>query len=131
MKLFTTLGVFLMFCAICYPQIHIETEYREYCYWNDYTEKYDDCEGYEEFTTFDVAEDWTYWVHTTPTIQSTYYVIESKYMEDYDLTFYYVESDAGNEYIYVFDVMRDEIRIFGTDRNGDPYILTFYVKSWE
>ncbi len=120
-----------MFTSLCYSQSHVETYYREYCFYNDDSQEFDDCNGYEEISTFDIADDWSYWVHTTPKMQSTYYVIDTKYMEEYGLTFYYVESDVGNNYIYVFDILKDEIRIFGKNKEGEEYILTFYVNKWE
>ncbi|MCX7833325.1 MAG: hypothetical protein N2490_03860 [Ignavibacteria bacterium] len=128
--LYTLIFIFAVF-SLSYSQTHIETYYREYCYWNYYTEKYDDCDGYAEFSTFDISEDWSYWVHTTPIMQSTYYVLKTEYNEDYELTYYYVESDAGNNYIYVFDIMNNEIRIFGVNKEDEPFILTFYVSAWE
>ncbi len=131
MKKYLILFGFLILSQLCYSQTHVEAYYREYCYYNDSTEKYDDCYGYDELSTFDISEDWSYWIHTTPKMQSTYYVIDSQYMDKYELTFYYVESDAGNKYIYVFDIMKDEIRIFGYNKEGEKFILTFFCNKWE
>ncbi len=131
MKKLIFLIVIFLFTSLCYSQSHVETYYREYCFYNDDSQEFDDCNGYEEISTFDIADDWSYWVHTTPKMQSTYYVIDTKYMEEYGLTFYYVESDVGNNYIYVFDILKDEIRIFGKNKEGEEYILTFYVNKWE
>lgn len=124
------LGSFVI-TITAYSQVHIEAYYREYCYYNDSTESFDDCYGYEENSSFDIAHDWSYWIHTTPKMQSTYYVNDVVFMKEYNVDFYYVESDAGNKYIYVFDELKNEIRIFGVNKDGESFILTFYTNLWE
>jgi len=130
MKKFVFLFVLVLFAVSAYSQTYIETKYREYCYYNEYSEKYDDCEGYEDFTTFKISKDWSYWTHITPQMTSTYYVDDSYYDGNIDFKIYEVTSDANNKYKYVFDFDNLEVRILGKTKEGKSFLLRFYVKDW-
>ena len=73
-------------------------------------------------------KDETMFVHTTPTMKSTYYVKDKLSSEDNQFT-YNVVSDAGNEYYYIFDVKNEEIKAITEDENGNSILIRWYVKS--
>lgn len=102
--------------------------HREYCYWNENTELFEDCEGYEEPSLFVMNADETMFTHTIETMKSTYYVSESEYDEQYEVWSYTVKSDVGNEYIYIFDPKNKEIRVLFM-QDGETVLLRFYVKA--
>lgn len=128
----TLFFIFAMFviAVSAYSQTYIDAYHREYCYYNSATDKYDDCYGYDEESLFEVATDWSYWVHTTPNMSSTYYVDDVEYNAEIGFDIYYVTSDAGNIYMYVFDPVASEIRILGTNKEGQSFLLTFYTAGW-
>jgi len=130
MKKFLLALIIVLFSVSAYSQTYIETKYREYCYYSSVTEKYDDCNGYEEYTTFKIAKDWNSWTHKTPKMTSTYYVKDSYFDGNIGFTIYEVESDAGNKYKYVFDFDSNEIRILGKNKEGTSFLLRFYIKEW-
>lgn len=109
-------------------QISFSCHYREYCYWNDYTEEFGNCEGYEEPSLFVVNGNETMFTHTIESLKSTYYVQEKEYNSENEVWLYTVTSDVGNEYIYVFDPKNKEIRTMYT-RDGRTILLRFYVKA--
>ena len=59
-------------------QVSFSCTYREYCSWNDYTEQFVDCSGFEESSLFVMNESETMITHTTESIKSTYYVTGRK-----------------------------------------------------
>ena len=120
--------VFVFTLPTLSAQVSFSCDYRESCYYSEYTESYSRCGGYEEPSLFIMNEDETMFTHTTETIKSTYYVKKKKYDSENDVFFYYVTSDVGNEYIYCFDVNAKEIRIL-IENDEDIYIIKFRVKS--
>ncbi len=102
--------------------------YREYCYWNEYTEEFGNCEGYEESSLFVMNDNETMFTHTIESMKSTYYVNEREYESEKELWFYSVTSDVGNKYLYVFDPKNKEVRAVYV-RDGKTVLLRFYVKA--
>jgi hypothetical protein len=109
-------------------QTSFSCTYREYCYWNESTKKYGDCEGYEESSLFVMNKAETMFTHTIETLKSTYYVESKEYDEKNDVFTYFVTSDVGNKYYYIFDLKNKEVRaVFESE--GKTVLLTFVVKS--
>lgn len=101
---------------------------REYCYWNEKTEKYENCEGYEESSLFVMNEAETMFTHTIEKMKSTYYVDSKEYDTKNDVYTYNVTSDVGNKYFYIYDVKNKEVRaVFNSE--GKTVLLTFTVKA--
>ena len=109
-------------------QVSFSCTYREYCYWNETTKKFVDCEGYEESSLFVMNKAETFFTHTIETIKSTYYVESKEYDEKNDVYTYNVTSDVGNKYYYIFDPKNKEVRaVF--QRDGKTVLTTFTVKA--
>ena len=103
--------------------------YREYCNWNEKLGDYEtECRGYEESSLFVMNANKTLFTHTTEKMKSTYYVKKTEYREDYNVTLYYVVSDVGNEYVYIFDPDNKEIRCLAEADDYDT-MIRFYVKA--
>jgi hypothetical protein len=115
----------LTFATGLFAQISFSCSYREYCTWNEYTEKFGNCEGYEESSLFVMNKDETMFTHTIESMKSTYYVTDSEYDDANEVWSYTVTSDVGNEYLYVFDPKNKEIRAF----DGKKTLIRFYVKA--
>ena len=113
---------------ICLAQISFSTEYREYCDWNDSTQKFDNCRGYEESSLFTMNKAESMFTHTTDEVKSTYYIKSSEYDKQKELWTYVVNSDVGNEYICVFDPKNKVIK-FVLLENKKATLLRFYIKS--
>ena len=114
--------------ALVYSQVSFSCNYREYCDWNNYTKKFENCEGYEESSLFVMNEAETVFTHTTETIKSSYFVKSSEYDKENDVYTYNVTSDVGNEYYYIFDLKNKEVRILIT-KEDTIELLRFYVKT--
>jgi len=102
--------------------------YRQYCYWNEKTEKYGNCEGYEESSLFVMNKAETMFTHTIETLKSTYYVESKEYDEINDVYTYFVTSDVGNKYYYIFDPKNKEVRAVFT-KEGKTILINFTVKA--
>ena len=112
-----------------FSQVSFSCTYREYCSWNDYKQKYENCKGYEESSIFVMNQAETMFTHTTETMKSSYYVNSSEYDSEYDVYTYFVTSDVGNKYYYIFDLKNKEIRVLIKDENDNLQLLRFYVKA--
>ena len=109
-------------------QTSFSCTYRQYCYWNETTEKYGNCEGYEESSLFVMNKAETMFTHTIETLKSTYYVESKEYDEKNDVYTYFVTSDVGNKYYYILDPKNKEVRaVF--KKEGKAILLTFTVKA--
>ena len=126
-KIFLILVAIIGFGISVNAQVSFSCYYREYCDWNDYTQRYEtNCKGYEESSLFEMNEKETMFYHTCSSIKSTYFVKEKEYDSKNDVYTYYVVSDAGNKYYVVFDLNNKQIR-FVILSSGQ--LLRFYVKN--
>ena len=91
-------------------QISFSCTYRQYCNWNENSEKYEDCEGYDESSLFVMNKAETMFTHTIETLKSTYYIDSKEYDKKNDVYTYNVTSDVGNKYYYIFDPKNKEVR---------------------
>ena len=123
----------LIFMALAAFAANAQTSYsctyREYCNWNEKLGDYEtECRGYEDSSLFVMNANKTLFTHTTEKMKSTYYVKKTEYREDYNVTLYYVVSDVGNEYVYIFDPDNKEIRCLAEADDYDT-MIRFYVKA--
>jgi hypothetical protein len=109
-------------------QTSFSCTYRQYCTWNDVTEKFENCEGYEESSLFVMNKGETMFTHTIESMKSTYYVNSSEYDKDKDVWSYSVTSDVGNKYLYVFDPKNKQIRAVYI-KDGVTKLIVFTVKA--
>lgn len=109
-------------------QTSFSSTYRQYCYWNDTTEKYGNCEGYEESSLFVMNKAETMFTHTTETMKSAYYVESKEYDEKNEVYTYFVTSDVGNKYDYIFDSKNKEVRVV-IKKEEETILLTFTLKA--
>jgi hypothetical protein len=128
LKIFVVIGFYASSNNL-FAQVSFSCVYREYCNWNEYTEKFGNCQGYEESSLFVMNEAETMFTHTIETMKSTYYVTSKKYDADNDVYTYDVTSDIGNKYFYIFDPKNKEIRAVFSDENEKSVLIRFYVKA--
>ena len=108
--------IILLFCpALCCPHgvnaqkaSYYSTNYKQECWWNDATQKYDKCTGSEQSSMFKLNADQTMFHHTTEKISSDYYVTKKEYDKDNDVYTYDVKSDVGNSYFFVVDIKNNQ-----------------------
>jgi hypothetical protein len=74
-------------------------------------------------------ENETLFKHTTETISSTYYVQSKEYDKKNDVYTYFVTSDVGNKYYYVFDLKNKEIKALLVGDRGKMQLVRFYIKA--
>ena len=121
--------IFAMLCPVfCEAQYYFSTTHRDYYKYNDLTEDFDKVSGYDENSMFKINENLTMFEHITPNMTSTYYVTNSSFDEDDGQLSLNVTSDVGNEYLYIFDINDNEIRVLFLD--GSNQILVFQVKKF-
>jgi hypothetical protein len=109
-------------------QTSFSCTYKQFCEWNKVTEKFGNCEGYEESSLFVLNKDETMFTHTIETMKSTYYVTSSEYDKEKEVWSYYVTSDVGNKYLYIFDPKKEEIRALYV-KDGESILIVFTVKA--
>jgi hypothetical protein len=111
-------------------QVSFSCTYREYCEYNDYTEKFEtDCNGYEDVSLFVMNKSETLFTHTTEERKSTYYVTKNEYNSENDVYTYNVKSDVGNDYYLIFDIKNKEVRALYIDDKEKTILLRFLVKA--
>ena len=124
-----TLSFFaLLFCLASYSQTVFTNKSRETCWWNTYSQSFDECSG----TSFDnsifiLNENEDMIVHKTSSMTSTYYVTKTE--NESNFITYEVISDVGNSYTVIFDVEKVLIKIMGSDSEGNIFITMYSVKS--
>ncbi|HVX48836.1 MAG TPA: hypothetical protein VHB48_01715 [Chitinophagaceae bacterium] len=112
--------------------LHISTDHKQTCYWNDNNSTFDNCGDNEEFASlFTLNESETMFTHTTQDIKSSYYVKSKEYKADYDSYMYDVTSDVGNKYTFIIDMKNKLVKILssGHTNASDDYLLKFSIKS--
>lgn len=128
-SLFLIAAFQLALVSIGFSQTYFSCYYRQICEWNDFTEDFDICEGYDEQSMFKMNAEETMFIHTTETIRSSYYINSTEYDTERELWVYDVTSDVGNNYMYIFDPNNDEIRVLIFAEDGSSSLIRFYVKS--
>ena len=117
MKKILIMITLLMGVLVSQAQVTITTEATKICEWDDDAETFSvNCEYYRDWSTkfwFNEAE--TVLIHTTPDMQSTYYVDDSKYNEEHNVFIYYITSDVGNKYTYFVDLDHNQLRTMKAD----------------
>ncbi|MCX6159194.1 MAG: hypothetical protein NTY74_14535 [Ignavibacteriae bacterium] len=124
--------IVIAFILICVTNIRAQVSfscyYREYCKWNEYSKEFEDCKGFEESSLFVMNKGETMFTHTIETMKSTYYVNEREYNNEKEVWTYYVTSDVGNKYYYVFDPKNKEVRAL-VSKDGETMLIRFFVKA--
>jgi hypothetical protein len=120
----------IIFCSLTnvYSQTSFSCTAREYCIWDEYSKEFVDCERYAENSLFVVNANETIITHTIDDMQSSYYVTSREYDEKKDVWSYYVTSDVGNKYLYVFDPKNKQIRTL-LSKDDKTILLIFRVKA--
>lgn len=85
--------------------------------------------GYDENSMFKINKKLTMFEHTTPDMSSSYYISESEYNEEEEILSLVVVSDVGNDYIYVFDISNDTIKVI-FKQDEVLQLLVFTVKKF-
>ncbi|MDE0791654.1 MAG: hypothetical protein OSA46_05315 [Schleiferiaceae bacterium] len=109
-------------------QTSLSCTYREYCTWNESSEEFENCEGYEESSLFVLNDEETMLTHTTETMNSTYYLSNREYDSENGVYTFDATSDVGNKYYYVFDLDNKQIRLLFI-RDDKTMLLRFTVKA--
>ena len=125
--------MFLLFCLSIstntQAQIYATCTHRDYYKWNDTTKEFEYLNGYDENSMFKINKKLTMFEHTTPDMSSSYYISESEYNEEEEILSLVVVSDVGNDYIYVFDISNDTIRVI-FKQDEVLQLLVFNVKKF-
>jgi hypothetical protein len=110
---------------------NFSTSYKNECWWNSNTEKYDKCSGSDESSLFSINSGKTMIHHTTKTISSDYYVSKNEYDSKNDVYTYDVKSDVGNKYFFIFDEKNNQVRVVGNNKTseGKTYMHVYTVKK--
>ncbi len=111
--------------------MYFSTNYKQECWWNSTTQKYDNCTGSDESSLFKLNADKTMFHHTTASISSDYYVTKHEYDNTNDVNTYDVKSDVGNTYYFIIDVKNNQVRIVGSNKtsNDKTYIHVYTIKK--
>lgn len=128
MKRIVTLIIIYTFSTIyTQAQVSFSSNYREFCYWNESTKKFGDCDTYEDPSLFEMNENETMFTHTTSKSKTTYYIRSSDYLDVDEAWIYDTTSDAGNSYLFVFRPSIKQIRVLPSD---DPsFLIIFHIKA--
>jgi len=131
----TLLVIILAVFAICradaQKSTYYSTSYKQECWWNTATEKYDNCTGSEESSLFKLNAEQTMFHHTTEKISSDYYVSKHEYDATNDVYTYDAKSDAGNSYFFIIDLKNNQVRIVGNNKSSDnkTYMHVYTIKQ--
>lgn len=84
---------------------------------------------FDENSLFEMNSRRTMIEHTCPNIQSAYYIQQESYDEEDEAYTFKVVSDASNEYIFIISFIDMNIKILGTDNDGDNFLVVFTIKK--
>ena len=110
----------------------ISSDNRQSCYWDSTEQKFSLCEALEEFTSlFTLNAGESMFVHTTPTMKSSYYVKSKTYSAETDTYSYDVLSDVGNKYQFILGKNAANFVILSTGHasSSQDYIMKFPIKK--
>jgi len=136
MKQITQLLFFTVLAFTLNAQVvHMSTSYKQTCYWNEGTKKFDECGDNTEYASmFTLNADESIFTHVTNDLKSSYYVSKKQYDSDYDEYEYDVTSDVGNKYTFFVDLKNNLLKImsFKESSPSDSYLILFTLKnSWK
>lgn len=120
---------FCLFANVLQAQIYASCTHRTILKYDTDEEEFEYQSGYDENSMFKINAKLTMFEHTTPTISSTYYVSSSNYDENEQTLTMNVVSDVGNNYMYVFDIKNDVVRVL-SEQDGNVYMIVFTVKKF-
>ncbi len=124
----TIIFLLILISSCAGAQTSFSCYHREDCGWNEVNQKFDICEGRDEYSLFYINEQETIITHTTYEQKSAYYVDGKEYNDSKKLWMYEVTSDVGNKYIFAFDPRNAEVRcVFKKDE--ETFLVRFYVKA--
>ena len=110
---------------------YVSSAQRQTCYWEASSQKFSVCGELENFEClFTLNADETMFVHTTPTLKSSYYVKSKSYNAEADVNTYDVISDVGNKYQFIFGKTAPNFVILSTGHadGKDDYIMKYPIK---
>ena len=121
----------IILTSLCvHSQVFFSCTHRDFYNWDNNTESFVFVEdaGYDENSLFELNKAETMFTHTTPTLQSAYYIREKEYDEELEVYTFEVKSDVGNNYTYFFDLKNEQIRIL-IDDEEETILVVFTVKK--
>jgi hypothetical protein len=127
-KIFLILFVLALFVGKSQAQIIFNCDSRQYCDVDPMTGVISNCESQDEFSVFVLSADQTYFWHAISDMISTYTVSSSSTGENGELILN-VTSEAGNDYIYYFDLKNERVRAyFNSGQNKGKRLVEFHIK---
>lgn len=130
MKKAIILFLFVFTAGWAGAQLNISTKLRQDAVWDGLSEDWEVLSTDESVTFFEFNKDFTLFKHTTPTITSTYQILNWDYNDSLVRYTMNVRSDVGNEYEMIIDAMENCVAFFFW-RNDDYILVRHTIKdSW-
>jgi hypothetical protein len=92
-------------------QISYTCSYQQLCFWNENSNKYDNCIGGELVSVVEVNMEETIITQIIATEKSVYQIQTKKYDRRKKLTIYTAINDKADEYYYAFDAKKKEVKV--------------------
>ena len=127
-KIVLGLTILILSSTITSAQTTFTCAYKQYCSWNNGTEKYDNCIGTAESSAFEINKAET---SIRQTIQSvtTSYPIKSKQRKKKGVNIYLVVNNDGDKYYYIMDSGNQEVRVL--NKKDGKAVLWIYSQTDE
>lgn len=130
MKKFFVFMFFISLCAFSFSQTCFTSSEYAVCVYNQSSGEYDICSYSEQQIMIKVPFDETSVSITTEKGTSVYYVME-RYADTENKKYWYmVRFNNETEYVMVFDINDDEIRVTSSYEKESPVIHYFISSSW-
>jgi hypothetical protein len=122
----------LVMCALSFTlfaQTYFSSFEYNYCVYDSYTEKYDDCINYEKQNLFTISDDESSISISNSEGKALYFVLDRAVDMDKKQWWYEAMFSNGTKYILVFDILNNEIRIADVE-TASGVLYYFVSNSW-
>jgi hypothetical protein len=124
-----SLTLFLLISAISSSaQVTVNCDYKQFCYWNNQTENFDSCNGYEDNILIELNKAETIITRIDQIMKSTYFISKKDFYKDKNIWVFYTKSDLGNDCIFYFDPKNNQIRAVYMV-NGKSMLIVYRIKN--
>lgn len=106
--------------------------YQQLCNWNAQTEQFDDCnEGQAQNSSFEINKVESVIFQKIQNVNSAFKVKSKEFDRKQGVTIYFVMSDNGNNFYFIFDKKNKEVRVLTKSKGKSSLELFTQTNPWQ
>ncbi|MBL0049642.1 MAG: hypothetical protein IPP32_16270 [Bacteroidetes bacterium] len=132
MKQLSILLILLLGCFQARTQAVYACTYQQLCNWNAQTEQFDDCnEGQAQNSSFEINKAESVIFQKIQNVNSAFKVKSKEFDRKQGVTIYFVMSDNGNNFYFIFDKKNKEVRVLTKSKGKSSLELFTQTNPWQ